>query len=555
MATQIVSKFVAPNGDEYIFSDSSKAEPGTASPLMDATASTGISTKYAREDHVHPSDTSREAVSNKTTVVLGTSDSKYPTDKAVADFVNSSVATNTANYISNNGQPFTSVAQLEAYTGTVTNNDYAFVTGTDSAGNTYYDRYKATVSGSTVTWSLEYRLNNSSFTAAQWAAINSGITAALVGKIHEHANKTVLDGITATDISNWNGKAAGTHTHGNITNGGALQTTDVTIASGDKLVITDSSDSNKVARASISFDGSTTTKALTQKGTWETFNNYTHPTTSGNKHVPSGGSSGQFLGWSADGTAAWVANPNTDTKVTSSDNHYTPETASGSDKTASASGATAAWSIDVVKGVTLNTDGKGHVTGISVTSGKIPGNPNTDTKVKATAKTDNVNYKILATASASPTSGNATEAVYDTDITLNPSTNTINANVTGTVNGYTIGKSVPSNAVFTDTNTKVTSATNHYTPSRDTGADKSASATGATAAWGIDVVKGVTLQTDGKGHVTGISVTSVKVPSAVATASANGLMSSTDKAKLNGLEFMSDTENNTMMTNIISSAH
>ena len=65
----------------------------------------------------------------------------------------------------------------------------------------------------------------------------------------------------------------------------------------------------------------------------------------------------------------------TDTKVTSSANHYTPATASGQDKTASASGATAAWSIDVVKGVTLNTDGKGHVTGISVTSGKIPPNP------------------------------------------------------------------------------------------------------------------------------------------------------------------------------------
>lgn len=64
-----------------------------------------------------------------------------------------------------------------------------------------------------------------------------------------------------------------------------------------------------------------------------------------------------------------------DTKVTSSANHYTPSTASGSDKSASASGATAAWGIDVVKGVTLNTDGKGHVTDISVESGKIPANP------------------------------------------------------------------------------------------------------------------------------------------------------------------------------------
>lgn len=34
-------------------------------------------------------------------------------------------------------------------------------------------------------------------------------------------------------------------------------------------------------------------------------NNYTHPTTSGNKHIPSGGSSGQILRWSADGTAVW----------------------------------------------------------------------------------------------------------------------------------------------------------------------------------------------------------------------------------------------------------
>ena len=181
-------------------------EGATEVPLTDGIASAGISTKYAREDHVHPTDTSREDIANKTTVVLGTSDSKYPTDKAVAKFVNSSIATNTANYISNNGEPFTSVEQLEAYTGAVTNNDYAFVTGIDPEGNTYYDRYKAVVNGSSVTWALEYRLNNSSFTAAQWSAINSGITSVLVAKIHEHGNKAVLDGITSDDVVSWNSK-------------------------------------------------------------------------------------------------------------------------------------------------------------------------------------------------------------------------------------------------------------------------------------------------------------------------------------------------------------
>ena len=38
---------------------------------------------------------------------------------------------------------------------------------------------------------------------------------------------------------------------------------------------------------------------------------YTHPTSSGNKHIPSGGSSGQILRWAADGTAVWGSDNNT----------------------------------------------------------------------------------------------------------------------------------------------------------------------------------------------------------------------------------------------------
>ena len=40
-------------------------------------------------------------------------------------------------------------------------------------------------------------------------------------------------------------------------------------------------------------------------------NNYSHPTNAGNKHIPSGGSSGQILRWSANGTAVWGADNNT----------------------------------------------------------------------------------------------------------------------------------------------------------------------------------------------------------------------------------------------------
>ena len=40
-------------------------------------------------------------------------------------------------------------------------------------------------------------------------------------------------------------------------------------------------------------------------------NKYTHPTTSGNKHIPAGGSSGQILRWASDGTAQWGSDNNT----------------------------------------------------------------------------------------------------------------------------------------------------------------------------------------------------------------------------------------------------
>lgn len=51
-------------------------------------------------------------------------------------------------------------------------------------------------------------------------------------------------------------------------------------------------------------DGSTTSVA-------DSNTTYTHPTTSGNKHIPAGGSSGQILRWSASGTAVWGADNNT----------------------------------------------------------------------------------------------------------------------------------------------------------------------------------------------------------------------------------------------------
>ena len=102
-----------------------------------------------------------------------------------------------------------------------------------------------------------------------------------VSKKHDHSTLTLSTTAQAYDGTHTlalpasdpytSARTPSSHTHGNIQNGGTLQSTDITIASGDKLVVTDSSDSNKVARASVSFDGATTTTALTPKGTFEAF--------------------------------------------------------------------------------------------------------------------------------------------------------------------------------------------------------------------------------------------------------------------------------------------
>lgn len=93
-------------------------------------------------------------------------------DKA---FVNSSIATNTANFLGT----YNSLSEIQAIQNP-TNNDYAFLQTTDLAGNRQYDRYK--FSSSDNQWHYEYTLNNSSFTAEQWATINSGLTQASVNQ-------------------------------------------------------------------------------------------------------------------------------------------------------------------------------------------------------------------------------------------------------------------------------------------------------------------------------------------------------------------------------------
>ena len=77
------------------------------------------------------------------------------------------------------------------------------------------------------------------------------------------------------------------------------------------------------------------------------------------------------------------------------------------------------------------------------------------------------------------------------------------------VNGRSVESDVPENAKFTDEHT---TKDGHYAPSEDAGSQLSKSASGGTEAWDFNVVTGVTIKRDSKGHVVGMDVASKKVP-------------------------------------------
>lgn len=87
---------------------------------------------------------------------------------------------------------FTSQADMEAVTGN--KNDYCRLITYDQTGNEQYDLYKWVVGTG---WVYEYTLKQDDFTEAEWAAIQSGITAALVAKLNRLREPIEVSDVTA----------------------------------------------------------------------------------------------------------------------------------------------------------------------------------------------------------------------------------------------------------------------------------------------------------------------------------------------------------------------
>ena len=183
------------NGKELASGNNTLDELGIQ-PKGDYTTASQLATtleNYATKVFVSNNYATKAAVNTIQALIPATASADN--QLADKDFVNSSIATATAEFRGS----FTSLDELKATSGNL--NDYAFYLHTDSVGNSIVDRYKWTTAG----WLYEYTLNNSSFTAEQWAALNSAITATLVNSYNSHLKNSTIH-ITSDERTKWNNK-------------------------------------------------------------------------------------------------------------------------------------------------------------------------------------------------------------------------------------------------------------------------------------------------------------------------------------------------------------
>lgn len=198
-----------------------------------------IQQTYATKSEVTTGLGSKEDSANKAQTLDPSSSTEFPSSSATANYVNSSVATATANFLGNftltdlgltypatDAQIGTALDSYAWPVGTTpTNNDYVYVEIQDPQTTGIDDRVERfKFNGSN--WLYEYTLNNSSFTVAEKAAIDSGINSTKVTTYDTHVADTTIH-VTSTDKSTWNAKQDAISDLATIRSGAALGATAV----------------------------------------------------------------------------------------------------------------------------------------------------------------------------------------------------------------------------------------------------------------------------------------------------------------------------------------
>ena len=377
-------------------------------------------------------------------------------------------------------------------------------------------------------------------------------TNGLIKVVYGNTANTAVEG---NDPRLSNKRDPNAHTHGNITNDGKITATAATIAEGNKLVITDGN--NKI-QAALAF-GTATNKYLTEAGTWKTIDTMTGASASsagavGLVPAPAAGEQDKFL------TGAGTYAVPTDNKVKMVPNAaakaYLLGTTSATESTGTtvfdtgvyidtAAGALVAKTVtaDNFTGLaakaTADKNGKDlteYLAGLSVSGRTITYTKGDGTTGTITTQDTTYVDFIGATSAAAGKNGlvPAPKAGDEAKVlTGDGKWTALPADTKLTTIAYEgAGNGVTAAAVSADGHTLtltkgLTFLTEHPTIAmgKDT-AKTAAPAFGGTVA----VVTGITV--DANGHQTAKEVTTITIPSAVASATADGLMAKGDFSKL-----------------------
>ena len=186
----------------FVLANGASVPPATAAPLMDGTAAVGVATKYAREDHVHPTDTSRAPLASPAftgtptapTAAAGTNTTQVAT---TAFALSSYPYVNVKSYGAKGDMRFVVDAAMTSGSTTVTSATIAFtsadvgksvrVAGAGAAGADLYTTVSSVTNGTTAILAASASTPVSSawirVATDDTAAIRNAITAAQYGAL------------------------------------------------------------------------------------------------------------------------------------------------------------------------------------------------------------------------------------------------------------------------------------------------------------------------------------------------------------------------------------
>lgn len=222
-------------------------QASSSSPLIDGTATIGTSLKYARADHVHPTDTTRAALSGATftglvtTVLSATTGAGFnlPHGAAPTTPVNGDVWTTTSGLfarINGGTQQYAPLGSTNTFTGTNTFSGSTVSVGTSTAASTYNIGTGATLTATTKAINIGTNGVSGSTTNITIGNSISGATSTttVAGTLNATGTSLDLGNSTAAATYNFGAGATLTATTKSVnigTNGVAGSTTNIAIGS------------------------------------------------------------------------------------------------------------------------------------------------------------------------------------------------------------------------------------------------------------------------------------------------------------------------------------